>query len=189
MSRIGYARIRSRDRRAQAEITALEEAGCGEVVRESVSSRRRGSRQLARAIAHMRQGDVLVVWSIESLAPSPALLGEVLDMLAERGAGLHALSESIEAASLSAPSDRQAVMIACGIEEYAEGMAGPMHSGKQHPAARRGRKRILSPADIDRAGRMLAEGMTATAVAIRLGVSRSTFYRHFPKARSSAGGD
>ena len=90
---VGIARTSTLDQQAglEAQVRDLQAFGCEEVYQEQVSSV--GERpQLDAAIKSLRKGDKLVVTKLDRLARSVRHLGELLETLDAKGAGLVILS-------------------------------------------------------------------------------------------------
>ena len=66
---IGYARVSKLDQQdTRAQVKALKEAECKRIFQESASGGRWDRPELHRALDHLRQGDVLVVWKLDRLS-------------------------------------------------------------------------------------------------------------------------
>lgn len=94
MALIGYARVSTREQDLAGQIAELEALGCLKVYREKESGARSDRPQLARAIARLEPGDVLVVCRLDRLARSTRDLLNVLQEIAERGAGFKSLKDA-----------------------------------------------------------------------------------------------
>ncbi|WP_081579274.1 recombinase family protein [Thalassospira profundimaris] len=68
--KIGYARVSTTEQSTAAQVEALYEAGCELVFSDSVSGAKKDRVRLREAIAHIGQGDQLVVVKIDRLARS-----------------------------------------------------------------------------------------------------------------------
>jgi len=75
---------------------ALKEAGCERIFQESASGGRWDRPQLHRALDHLREGDVLVVWKLDRLSRSLKDLLHVLEKITEVKAGFRSLTEAID---------------------------------------------------------------------------------------------
>jgi DNA invertase Pin-like site-specific DNA recombinase len=91
---IGYARVSTAGQELQSQIGALEAAGCAKVFSETASGVRSDRKQLAKALATLRQGDVLIVTRLDRLARSTRDLLNVLDHVARAGASLKSLADT-----------------------------------------------------------------------------------------------
>ncbi len=89
---IGYARTSNEDQLASldAQVAALEAEGCEKLFRERVSSAARRD-QLGVALDLAREGDTLVVATMERLARSAQHLLEIVEGLARNGVALRLL--------------------------------------------------------------------------------------------------
>lgn len=98
MRLVGYARVSTVDQDTALQMDALRKAGVRKVYREAGSGV--GPRpELQRALASMRQGDVLVVWKIDRVARSLGDLLGVLARLKSCGAAIRSLTEPIDTSS------------------------------------------------------------------------------------------
>jgi DNA invertase Pin-like site-specific DNA recombinase len=61
MTLYGYARVSTRDQDLAIQIAELTAAGCAKVYREKVSGAKTDRAELARVLARLEAGDVLVV--------------------------------------------------------------------------------------------------------------------------------
>ena len=94
---IGYARVSKLDQQdTRAQVKALKEAGCKRIFQESASGGRWDRPELHRALDHLRQGDMLVVWKLDRLSRSLKDLLHVLDKITQAKAGFRSLTEAID---------------------------------------------------------------------------------------------
>ena len=82
--KIGYARISTEDQSQNAQLDALNEAGCNRVYQESFSGKSRNRPQLERMIDSLREGDIVVVQRLDRLGRSLKALIELLDTFKQR---------------------------------------------------------------------------------------------------------
>ncbi len=71
---IGYARVSTNGQEVADQLTALETAGCVKVYREKLSGARSNRPQLAKALAALDEGDLLLMTRLDRLARSTDLL-------------------------------------------------------------------------------------------------------------------
>ncbi len=94
--KIGYARISTYDQNLSLQMDGLEKAGCKKVFDDQVSGAKTKRPGLDEALAYLRDGDILVVWRLDRLGRSLPHLIEIINLLEDRGIGLHSLQESID---------------------------------------------------------------------------------------------
>lgn len=187
---VGYARASVRVP-LDGQLRVLAEAGCTMVFSDGVGGRTAGRPELAGCLASLRPGDTLVVPSLERLAGSlHELVGLVADLCA-REVGLRSLREGLHTAigggrAVSAVFTALAGFVRdAEVQRAQEGRAAARASGQ-----RLGRPPALTPEQVVYARQLLLDpDATVASVARRLGVGRSTVYRHLPeltgRARSS----
>jgi hypothetical protein len=91
---IGYARVSTDGQTLDAQQGALAAAGAEKVFSEKVSGAVTDRKALARAIAALGQGDVLLVTRLDRLARSTRDLLNVLDAVGKAGAGFRSLADA-----------------------------------------------------------------------------------------------
>ena len=84
---IGYARVSTDGQTLDAQQASLALAGAEKVFAEKVSGAQTDRKALARAIASLDQGDVLLVTRLDRLARSTRDLLNCLDQVGKAGAG------------------------------------------------------------------------------------------------------
>jgi DNA invertase Pin-like site-specific DNA recombinase len=104
---IGYARVSKLDQQdTRAQVKALKEAACNRIFQESASGGRWDRPELHRALDHLRDGDVLVVWKLDRLSRSLKDLLHVLEKITEAKAGFRSLTGQIVG---QCPIERQSI--------------------------------------------------------------------------------
>jgi DNA invertase Pin-like site-specific DNA recombinase len=94
MALFGYARVSTDGQSLTAQVAELKAANCQRIFREKISGARSDRKQLARLIAGLDRGDVLVVTRLDRLARSTRDLLNLLGEVAEKGAGFKSLRDS-----------------------------------------------------------------------------------------------
>ena len=90
MAVYGYARVSTDGQSLTAQLAELKAANCEKVFQEKISGARSDRKQLARLMATLAKGDVLVVTRLDRLARSTRDLLNLLGTIAEKGAGFGA---------------------------------------------------------------------------------------------------
>ena len=94
---VGYARVSTQDQDTALQLDALFKAGCEKVFEEKASgASRRGRAELARCLASLSKGDVLVVYKIDRIARSLFDLLDILRHLERVGATIKSVTEPLD---------------------------------------------------------------------------------------------
>jgi DNA invertase Pin-like site-specific DNA recombinase len=95
---IGYARVSTDDQHADNQIKQLLKAGCDSkyVYQETASGGMWDRPQLHKALDHLREGDVLVVWKLDRLSRSLSDLLRILEQVDRAGASFKSLTETLD---------------------------------------------------------------------------------------------
>jgi DNA invertase Pin-like site-specific DNA recombinase len=113
---VGYARVSTDGQSLEAQHAALAGAGAEKIFAEKVSGAVTERRALARAIAALGQGDVLLVTRLDRLARSTRDLLNVLDQVAKAGAGFKSLADNW--ADTTTPHGRLMLTVLGGLAEF-----------------------------------------------------------------------
>ncbi|WP_082767903.1 recombinase family protein [Dietzia cinnamea] len=179
--RVAYVRVSAADQNEARQLEAVGE--CDRVYIEKQSARSRADREkLAECIGYLRDGDELVVASMDRLARSLVDLKQIVGEITAKGASVEFVHERATYAA-GAQDPRADLMLsllgafaeferAIIRERQAEGIAIAKAKGKY-----KGRKRVLTAEQIEKARTRIQAGEGPSAIARDLGVGRSTLYR------------
>ncbi|GAA2394452.1 recombinase family protein [Gordonia cholesterolivorans] len=185
--RVAYVRVSAADQNEARQLEAVGE--CDRVYIEKQSARSRADRvKLEECIRYLRDGDELVVASMDRLARSLVDLKQIVGEVTARGASVRFVHERATYAA-GAQDPRADLMLsllgafaeferAIIRERQAEGIAIAKAKGKY-----KGRKRVLTEEQIDKALARIEAGEGPSAIARDLGVGRSTLYRALQRVR------
>lgn len=181
--KIGYARVSTNDQTVQAQVDALEAAGCEKIFTEVASGANKARPKLAEAIQYVRDGDVLACYKMDRVARSLPHLIEIMDGLNSRNIGFQSLTEDI---NTTTPSGKLIFHIFGAISEFERDLIKERTMSGLAAARRRGRTGGRPKAMTDTkkiaALKLLTTGTPAKDVAATIGVSLPTLYRHCPAA-------
>jgi DNA invertase Pin-like site-specific DNA recombinase len=180
--KVGYVRVSSYEQNTDRQ---LVDEPLDKVFTDRVSGATTTNReQLQAMIEFVREGDIVVVHSMDRLARNLDDLKQVVNKLTGKGVivqfkkeGLKFTGEADNAMSklllnvMGAFADFERSLIK---ERQMEGIAQAKAKGDVY----KGRKKALSDVDVARVKAMLADGATKTAIAKELGVSRETLYKY-----------
>jgi DNA invertase Pin-like site-specific DNA recombinase len=172
----GYARVSTDAQTLEGQTEALTAAGAVKVYSEKESGAKTNRPALARAIAALDAGDVLLVTRLDRLARSTLDLLNVLDQVSKRKAGFRSLSDAW--ADTTTPHGRLMLTVLGGLAEFersliltrtGEGRARAMARG-----VRFGRKPKLTPHQIAEARTRREAGEALSDIGRSFNVSHST---------------
>lgn len=183
MSKIGYARVSTRDQNDDSQVDELLAAGCDPghlFIDHGVTGKVAARPQLDACLAYLREGDTLVITRLSRAMRSLRHMLDLAATLSERGVDLKVLKQDIDTSS---SAGRLVFHIMAAIDEFQrelivegtrEGLAAARARGRAG-----GRKPKLSSAQA-RHLRQLAAGRqhSITEIASLLGVSRGTVYNY-----------
>ena len=184
--RIGYARVSTADQNLDAQIAALEAAGCAMIRTETGSgSSLEGRPELRVILDFIHPGETLVVTRIDRLARSMKDLQAIVAKLRERGADIAATEQPVDTSTAAGKAFFDMLGVFAEFEtslrreRQAEGIAAARRRG-----AYRGRPPKI---DMDAVRRRLAEGQSPTRIAREMEISRGTVYKAKGAAEAPGG--
>ena len=172
--KIGYRRVSS-----ESQNLDRQDFVCDKMFEEKVSGAKRDRAALAEMIEFAREGDEVVVWSIDRLARDLRDLQDIISTLNDKGVSISFVKEKLTFAGDAddAFAKLQLQMMGAFAEferniirsRQAEGIARAKAKGVY-----KGRSKTI---DENRLRKMKAEGHSVTEIAELVGVSRMTVYR------------
>ena len=172
--KIGYRRVSS-----EGQSLDRQDFVCDKMFEEKVSGAKRDRAALAEMIEFAREGDEVVVWSIDRLARDLRDLQDIISTLNDKGVSISFVKEKLTFAGDAddAFAKLQLQMMGAFAEferniirsRQAEGIARAKAKGVY-----KGRSKTI---DENRLRKMKAEGHSVTEIAELVGVSRMTVYR------------
>lgn len=171
--RIGYLRVSSAD---QNEARQLEGQQLDRRFIDKLSGKDTARPQLQEMLAYVRQGDTLVVHSIDRLARSLSDLLALVAKLAAKGVRVEFIKEGLVFSGDDSPMSKLTLQLMGAFAEFeralirerqAEGIAAAKARG-----AKTGRPPKLSPEQIAEIRRLAGEGVPKSELARRFSVGR-----------------
>ena len=188
MTKVGYARVSSRDQHTRAQIDRLVAYGCGRkniYIDEGVSGKLASRPEWDKCLAELRAGDVLVCTKLDRIGRSVANLIQVAGDLRDRDIGLVCLDQNIDTTSamgklfytiLAAFAEFERNLISERTKDGLAATTGRGRNGGRHPK--------LTVHQIADARESIDGGTAVATVARELKVSRQTLYRSLARAAS-----
>ena len=185
MAKIGYARVSTKVQNDDSQVDELTAYGVDKTFTDKVSGKLAERPELDKALAYLREGDVLVITRLSRAMRSLKHMLALTEELKGRGVGLVVLKQQIDTTT---PTGRLVFHILAAIDEFQreliventnEGLAAARARGRVG-----GRKSKLAPAQVrharllyDETGEDGKRRYTVAEIASLLGVSRQTIYR------------
>jgi DNA invertase Pin-like site-specific DNA recombinase len=116
MSTFGYAQVSTDGQTLAAQEAQLQAAGCDEIYAEKISGAITDRPALAKALALLKPGDVLMVTPLDRLARSTRDLLNILDTIAKAGAGFKSLADT--GADTTTAHGRLMLTVLGGLAEF-----------------------------------------------------------------------
>ena len=177
MPAIGYARVSTGDQDVALQLDALNKAGCETIFQDQASGAKTDRPGLADALAHLRKGDILIVWKLDRLCRSLHHLIETVTELERRKVGLRSLTESIDTTT---PGGRLIFHVFGALGQFERDLIRERTRAGLSAAAARGRKGGRKPVVTDdklaRARTLIEQGLNVREAATRLKVGKSALY-------------
>lgn len=177
--KIGYIRVSTKEQNTIRQETLMESLGVDEVYIDRMSGKDTHRPELQKMMAYVRRGDTVIVESISRFARNTRDLLELTEQLAAKGVEFISQKESIDTTTptgkfmltvFGAVAELERAYI---LQRQREGIAIAKEQGKYT-----GRKSVEHP-EFDEVVRRWKRGeMRAVQAMKKLGMSRSTFYRH-----------
>jgi resolvase-like protein len=95
MSIIGYARVSTQDQHLTGQLEALKAAGADPIFREKISGARADRPQLAKLMASIKAGDVVLVTKLDRLGRSTRELLDLIERISKAGAAFRSLGDPL----------------------------------------------------------------------------------------------
>ncbi len=175
----GYARVSTDGQTLDAQREALRAAGAERIFEETASGAKTDRAGIARLVAALAPGDVVLVTRLDRLARSTRDLLNMLAAIGDKGASFRSLADTW--ADTTTPHGRLMVTVLGGLAEFertliqqrtAEGRARARARGQRF-----GRRPSLTAFQQQEARERLAAGESVRAVARSYDVSPSTISR------------
>lgn len=189
MADVGYVRVSTAEQSTALQMKAMKDAGVGKVFSDHGVSGTLASRpELDKALAYVREGDVLVVWKLDRLGRSTKNVLEFLEQLKQREVGFRSLTEGLDTTGpmgqamltvLAAFNQLERDVI---VERTKAGLAAARAQGKVG-----GRPRVIDGKKLQTARTLYESGNhTVAEIAKMLGVGTATVYRYLSAGSSSS---
>ena len=176
---VGYARVSTDGQSLEAQQAALKAAGAERIFAEKVSGAVTDRKALAKALAGLQTGDILLVTRLDRLARSTRVLLNILDAISKAGAKFKSLADAW--ADTTTPHGELMITILAGLATFERHLIrARTDEGRKRAQARGvrfGRPLKLTRYQIEEALARREAGEPLTDIGRSYGVSHSTISR------------
>jgi len=178
---IGYARTSTVDQQAgfEAQLVELKSYGCERTYQEQVSAVATRN-QLDSALDMLRTGDKLVVTKLDRLARSVAHMGDILQQIEAKGAGLVILSLGSERIDTTTATGKLILNMMVSVAQFEREMMKERQVEGIKRAQAEGKYKGRVPKAMNQADKVKAlvdAGVSRVQVQDQLGMSKASYYR------------
>jgi DNA invertase Pin-like site-specific DNA recombinase len=179
---VGYGRVSTVDQNPGLQITALEAAGCERLFVDKASGTKteKDRPELAKVLAYLNRGDVLVVWRLDRFGRSFNHLVQMIQQLQDRGIGFKSLTETF----IDTTSEQGLLLlrIFAAIAQYERSMMLERTNAGIAEARLNGVKfgapRTIDEALVDQGLTLYARGVSVSEILLQTGLVKQTFYKY-----------
>jgi DNA invertase Pin-like site-specific DNA recombinase len=177
--RVGYVRVSGLDQNPDRQLEAVSVA---RTFTDKASGRDTRRPELDRLLAFVREGDTVVVHSMDRLARNLDVLRRVVQDLTRRGVRIEFVKEGLTFTGEDSPMANLMLSVMGAVAEFERALLRERQRegitlAKQR-GAYRGRKRALNPEQIVEMKRRVAAGEQKARVARDMGICRETVYQY-----------
>jgi DNA invertase Pin-like site-specific DNA recombinase len=177
--RIGYVRVSSFDQNPDRQLDAVSVA---RIFTDKASGKDTRRPELDRLLAFVREGDAVIVHSMDRLARNLDDLRRIVQNLTRRGVRIEFVKEGLTFTGEESPMANLMLSVLGAFAEFERALLRERQRegivlAKQR-GAYRGRKPALNPQQIGEVKRRIAAGEPKARVARDMGISRETVYQY-----------
>lgn len=179
MSRIGYARVSTKDQSLDMQLDALKDAGCIKIFSEKISGTRSSRPQFDAMLDYLRDGeDTVVVYKIDRLGRSLKDLVNNMDAFLQRGINVVSIADGIDTSTTMGMTQFKLFAVLADVEH--EFIVERTRSGLEAARSRGhfgGRPAVDADA-VDMARRMRRDGYSIKEILKATGLSNGSYYKY-----------
>lgn len=179
---VGYARVSSADQNLARQLEQLKSKNIDKIFEDKASGANTNRPAFQQMMEYVREGDTIVVCSMDRLARNLTDLLNTTKELQAKGVSIHFLKESIllDASGNDAAMTKLLMSMLGAVAEFERSMIRERQREGIELAKKRGVYKGRKPTDvaiIEKAREQINLGIPLAKVAREIGIARSTLYR------------
>lgn len=186
---VGYIRVSTLDQNADRQHIALNAAHVEKIYEDHISGANTDRAQFQAMMQFLREGDELVVLSLDRLARNLRDLLDTVETLGKRGVSVRFLKENLlfDARSNADPTSKLMLSMVGAFAEFERSMIRSRQAEgivlAKARGAYKGRPRSVTDEQISKLKAALAQEVPLTKATRKVGISRTTAYRYLAVAK------
>ncbi|RQH13602.1 recombinase family protein [Bradyrhizobium sp. RP6] len=184
---VGYVRVSTLDQKTDRQLVGIE---LHRTFSDRASGKDTDRPELAQMVAYVREGDTVVVHSMDRLARNLEDLRRLVRELTGKGVRIQFLKEGLTFTAESSPMSQLLLNVMGSFAEFERALIRErQREGIAIARARgicKGRQAALSRAQVEELLIQVKAGSKKSALAREFGVSRETVHRYLREAKSAA---
>lgn len=177
--RVGYIRVSSEEQNPDRQLQGME---FDRVFIDKASAKDTKRPALTDLLSFVREGDVIVVHSMDRLARNVDDLRTIVDSQTKRGVRIEFIKEGLTFSGEDSPMAKLLLTVMGSIAEFERALIRERQREgialAQKKGVYKGRKQCLTPEQVQLLKERVAAGEKKTQIAKEFGVSRVTLYNY-----------
>ena len=178
MALIGYARVSTQDQNLEAQLEALELAGCTKVFYGKQSGKSDDNQsKLDQLIEYAREGDVIVLTKLDRMGRSLNKILNCIQELHDKGVQVKTLDGQVDTTSNNPMQKAMTQLLGVFAELEHSIIVDRLQSGRERTGKKGGKPKSLDQGQIAEIRKLFKEDMSKSKLALKFNVSRATIMR------------
>jgi DNA invertase Pin-like site-specific DNA recombinase len=177
--KIGYIRVSSISQNTDRQLNGIE---LDKIFKDKCSGGKKDRSGLNQCMEYIRNGDTLIVHSIDRLCRNLTDLKNIVNKLNDKGIQVHFIKENLIFKGDNSPLDNLLLNVIGAVSEFEKALINERQREGIEQAKRRGvrlgRKQTLTDEQIIELKQMNVNKISKTEILKHFGISRPTVYRY-----------